>query len=239
MPDGVPPDWRPYEYGHWVYTDDWGWYWVSDDHEEDWGWVVYHYGRWAHDRGLGWFWMPGDEWAPAWVDWRYGGDDIGWAPLPPDDLVDAYDDNADYWSFVPLRYIGEPELRRYYVPRDRRTVLLRDTRIINRPVTLRAGACGSIRAWRPALSPAARMWRCMPTTCARACSAPPPACKARSPSAVTNCTTKAISGASRRSPSSAPPRRLRRRRTCRRRNRSARASMACSAAIRRAPRKAP
>ncbi len=31
VPDGVPPDWRPYEYGHWVYTDDWGWYWVSDD----------------------------------------------------------------------------------------------------------------------------------------------------------------------------------------------------------------
>ena len=28
VPDGVPPDWRPYEYGHWVYTDDWGWYWV-------------------------------------------------------------------------------------------------------------------------------------------------------------------------------------------------------------------
>ncbi len=50
MPDGVPRDWRPYEYGHWVYTDDWGWYWVSDDDEDDWGWVVYHYGRWVHDR---------------------------------------------------------------------------------------------------------------------------------------------------------------------------------------------
>jgi hypothetical protein len=148
-PDGVPPDWRPYEYGHWVFTDDWGWYWVSDDQEDDWGWVVYHYGRWAHDRGLGWFWVPGDEWAPAWVDWRYGGDDIGWAPLPPDDLVDAYDDNAEYWSFVPLGYIGEPELRRYYVPRDRRTVLLRDTRIINRPVHIEGR-----RVWvNPGLAP--------------------------------------------------------------------------------------
>ena len=133
QPDGVPPDWRPYEYGHWVYTDDWGWYWVSDDAEDDWGWVVYHYGRWIHDRGA-WFWVPGDEWAPAWVNWRYGGDDIGWAPMPPDDVVDAYDDDAQYWSFVPLRYIGAPELRRYYVPRDRRTVILRETRIINRPV---------------------------------------------------------------------------------------------------------
>ena len=134
VPDGVPPDWRPYEYGHWVYTDDWGWYWVSDDAEADWGWVVYHYGRWAHDRSTGWFWVPDDEWAPAWVDWRYGGDDIGWAPMPPDDLIDAYDDDAEYWNFVPLQYIGEPELRRYYVPRDRRVVLFRDTHIINRPV---------------------------------------------------------------------------------------------------------
>jgi len=71
VPTGVPRDWRPYEYGHWVYTDDWGWYWVSDAAEEDWGWVTYHYGRWAFERRLGWFWVPGDEWAPAWVDWRY------------------------------------------------------------------------------------------------------------------------------------------------------------------------
>jgi hypothetical protein len=24
VPAGLPRDWRPYEYGHWVYTDDWG-----------------------------------------------------------------------------------------------------------------------------------------------------------------------------------------------------------------------
>ena len=147
-PDGVPPGWRPYDYGHWVYTDDWGWYWVSDDSEDDWGWVVYHYGRWIHDRGS-WFWVPGDDWAPAWVDWRYGGDDIGWAPLPPDDLVDAYDDDAEYWSFVPMRYIGEPELRRYYVPPDRRIAILRETRIINRPVHIEGR-----KVWvNPGLSP--------------------------------------------------------------------------------------
>jgi hypothetical protein len=148
VPDGVPPDWRPYEYGHWVYTDDWGWYWVSDEEEADWGWVVYHYGRWIHDRGS-WFWVPGDEWAPAWVDWRYGGADIGWAPMPPDDLIDAYDDDAEYWTFVPMRYIGEPRLRRYYVPRDRRRVILRSTRIINRPVHVEGR-----RIWvNPGLSP--------------------------------------------------------------------------------------
>jgi hypothetical protein len=149
VPDGVPSDWRPYEYGHWVYTDDWGWFWVSDESEDDWGWVVYHYGRWAHDRHLGWFWVPGDEWAPAWVDWRYGGDDIGWAPMPPDDLVDAYDDDAEYWSFVPMRYIGEPALRRYYVSRDRRVAVLRETRIINRPVRVEGR-----RIWvNPGLAP--------------------------------------------------------------------------------------
>ena len=148
-PDGVPRDWRPYEYGHWVYTDDWGWYWVSDDNEDDWGWVVYHYGRWAHDGRIGWFWVPGDDWAPAWVDWRYGGDDIGWAPLPPDDMVDAYDSEPDYWVFVPLRYIGESELRRHYVPLGRRAAMLRATHIINRPVHIEGR-----RLWvNPGLAP--------------------------------------------------------------------------------------
>jgi hypothetical protein len=78
--------------------------------------------------------VPGDEWAPAWVDWRYGDDNVGWAPLPPDDLIDTYDEQPDNWVFVPLRYIGEPEMRRYYVPRDRRMVILRESRLINRPV---------------------------------------------------------------------------------------------------------
>src|SRR5512141_177897 len=129
VPDGVPPGWRPYEYGRWVFTDDWGWYWVSEEREDDWGWVVYHYGRWAVDRSIGWFWVPGDEWAPAWVDWRYGGDNVGWAPLPPDDLVDAYDEQPDYWMFVPLRYIAEPRVRTHFVPRDRRMFILRETRL--------------------------------------------------------------------------------------------------------------
>ncbi|HEX9072275.1 MAG TPA: DUF6600 domain-containing protein, partial [Pseudolabrys sp.] len=53
VPRAVPPDWRPYQYGHWVYTDEWGWYWVSDDVEADWGWVIYHYGRWAFEREFG------------------------------------------------------------------------------------------------------------------------------------------------------------------------------------------
>src|SRR6476646_10565828 len=134
VPDGVPPDWRPYEYGHWVYTDDWGWYWISDESEDDWGWVVYHYGRWGFDREIGWFWVRGDDWAPAWVDWRYGGDEVGWAPLPPDDAIDVYEEQPEFWTFVPLRYMGEERLRTHYYPHDRRVALLRSTRIVNRPV---------------------------------------------------------------------------------------------------------
>ncbi len=151
VPTGLPPDWRPYEYGHWVYTDEWGWYWVSDDTEEDWGWVTYHYGRWAFDRGIGWFWVPGDDWAPAWVDWRYGDDTVGWAPLPPDNVdIDAYEAEPSYWVFVPDRYIIAPRLRRYFVPRERREFFLRRTHTVNR--TLRVN--GARIAVNPGISPA-------------------------------------------------------------------------------------
>lgn len=42
-------DWRPYSYGQWVWTSDYGWYWESD---EPWGWATYHYGRWVYTVGL-------------------------------------------------------------------------------------------------------------------------------------------------------------------------------------------
>ena len=85
VPTGLSPDWRPYENGHWVYTDDWGWYWVSDDTEEDFGLgglPLRPLGVRAPAPWLGALGTGGDEWAPAWVDWRYGGDTVGWAPLP-------------------------------------------------------------------------------------------------------------------------------------------------------------
>ena len=44
-PRRVSHDWRPYTYGHWIYTD-YDWTWVSD---EEWGWATDHYGRWAYD----------------------------------------------------------------------------------------------------------------------------------------------------------------------------------------------
>ncbi len=149
VPNGVPSDWRPYEYGHWVYTDEWGWYWVSDAVEADWGWVVFHYGRWAFERGLGWFWVPGDEWAPAWVNWRYGDDYSGWAPLPPDELIEAYEAQPVYWVFVPTRFIAAPRLQNYFVPVYRRSVILRNTQIVNRTLPVHGRL-----AVNPGISPA-------------------------------------------------------------------------------------
>jgi hypothetical protein len=50
IPNEVPGDWRPYTVGQWVWTDDYGWYWESD---ENFGWAVYHYGRWGYDENYG------------------------------------------------------------------------------------------------------------------------------------------------------------------------------------------
>jgi hypothetical protein len=76
----VPENWRPFTVGHWIYTDEYGWYW---DLPEPFAWALYHYGRWGFDPAYGWYWVPGDTWAPAWVQWRYGTDYVGWAPLEP------------------------------------------------------------------------------------------------------------------------------------------------------------
>ena len=136
VPDDRPRGWRPYTEGHWVYTDEWGWYWISDDEEADWGWVTYHYGRWVLDRRMGWVWVPGDEWAPAWVDWRRGGDYVGWAPAPPEQVIYEYDDTPTWWIFVSPRYMTAPRLRTYIVPPQRTTVIIRQTVIVNRTIVV-------------------------------------------------------------------------------------------------------
>jgi hypothetical protein len=87
-------NWRPYTVGNWVYSDR-GWTWCSN---ESFGWATYHYGRWVLLRNSGWCWVPGNQWAPAWVAWKSGGDYVGWAPLPPETLYW----NASHWN----RYNG-------------------------------------------------------------------------------------------------------------------------------------
>ena len=73
----VAAGWRPYYDGRWTWTP-FGWTWVA---AEPWGWAPFHYGRWGYTPMLGWYWIPGSAWAPAWVNWTYGGEYIGWCPL--------------------------------------------------------------------------------------------------------------------------------------------------------------
>jgi hypothetical protein len=78
--DEVGANFSPYlTGGHWAYTDE-GYYWASD---YSWGWAPFHYGRWMWTDGYGWAWIPGARYAPAWVDWRYGGGYVGWGPMYP------------------------------------------------------------------------------------------------------------------------------------------------------------
>jgi hypothetical protein len=137
VPSDVDRGWRPYTVGRWAYTNDWGWYWVSDQPEEVWGWVVYHYGRWVDDADLGWVWIPGDRWAPAWVEWRRGARHIGWAPLPPEEVIVEYRDRPDFWIFCRAQDFTVGNLARVVVPVREYDVFFRDTVVVNRTYEFR------------------------------------------------------------------------------------------------------
>lgn len=74
--------WRPYREGYWEASDVYGWIWNSQD---EFGWITDHYGSWFYDRFQGWVWQPGAVWGPAWVAWVASDDQIGWAPLAPEE----------------------------------------------------------------------------------------------------------------------------------------------------------
>ena len=120
LPEDVSPRWRPYTVGRWTYTDEYGWYWDSN---EPFAWAVYHYGRWGYDEDYGWFWVPGDTWAPAWVQWRYSDDYVGWAPVGPGRRGYAYGVPVNYeppiaksWVFVQPRYMTSRAISHYALP---------------------------------------------------------------------------------------------------------------------------
>jgi len=148
------PNFRPYFYGYWEYTSDYGWFWVSN---EPYGDIVYHYGRWAFDPTYGWLWVPGYIWGPGWVAWRDtdadGGGYIGWLPLPPgyqdfslNTAAPSYlpDDWYGYrsfygnnfssdaftglWVFVPTQDFGVRDRRPYIIDRARLPGLYRNSR---------------------------------------------------------------------------------------------------------------
>ncbi|HEY4114465.1 MAG TPA: DUF6600 domain-containing protein [Rhizomicrobium sp.] len=149
----VGADFQPYTNGHWEYTDEYGWYWVSADPFDD---VVYHYGRWVYDPQYRWLWVPGYTWAPAWVVWREGDDYTGWMPMPPTESflsgagvsfgvdlgpvgVNFYRnfygsrvDPDDFYVFVGNGHLVDRDYRRFVVPRDQRKVIIDRTRSVTK-----------------------------------------------------------------------------------------------------------
>jgi hypothetical protein len=156
-PREIPYGWRPYTHGHWAYTPDCGWVWLSD---WAWGWAPFHYGRWVRDPWYGWIWIPGRVWAPAWVFWRYGGGYIAWAPMPPHILwrpglglyVGSFnldrDSYRDSWVAVPERHFPARRIDSYVLPPQQNVTLINVTknvtnltmvnqRIVNRSIPVR------------------------------------------------------------------------------------------------------
>jgi len=119
-PTIIRANWMPYQMGQWIWTYD-GWYWNS---YEPFGFITYHYGRWYFDDYYGWLWYPDYEWAPAWVEWRYNNNYIGWAPLHPyaafSVSVGIYYTNVYYtpyyhWNYVTYVNFCDPYVYNYYV----------------------------------------------------------------------------------------------------------------------------
>lgn len=139
LPANRPRNWRPYTVGRWVYTNDWGWYWVADDVEANWGLVTYHYGRWVYEDDFGWCWVPGEEWSPGWVQWRRPTADVayvGWAPLPPDEVIVEYVDQPRFWIFVHGRDFIAPRLASVILPLADYDVFFRNTVVVNRTLLI-------------------------------------------------------------------------------------------------------
>lgn len=144
IPRDVPAGWAPYQYGHWVYVEPWGWTWVD---EEPWGFAPFHYGRWALVGG-GWAWVPGPivvrpVYAPALVAFVGGGgaslsvsfgggfSGVAWFPLGPRDVyVPGYRCSPRYVQNINVtntRVVNVTQVTRVY-----NTVYVqRDTRIVN------------------------------------------------------------------------------------------------------------
>jgi probable HAF family extracellular repeat protein len=136
----VSEDWKPYEDGHWVWTDR-GWYWDSN---ERFAWATYHYGRWVDIGGTGWCWTPGNQWAPAWVSWRQSDENVGWAPLPPEadgsgsisSWSDSYYDiGPAAYNFISYSHWNQPSYAQYIEPSQRNIQIISQTRNVTNIVT--------------------------------------------------------------------------------------------------------
>jgi hypothetical protein len=112
--DVVGADFVPYGTdGSWATNDDGDWVFVSK-HDDDFGWATYHYGRWVVSDDYGWVWIPGTTWAPAWVEWRFGGGNTGWAPVGPDGVASS----QDHWVVVEDKHFLDDGAVRYRLDGD-------------------------------------------------------------------------------------------------------------------------
>ena len=136
IPARTASDWQPYTNGNWIYSEDYGWYWISSEEEAEWGWVAFHYGRWINTDAYGWAWVPGNEWGPAWVDWRRSDEYAGWAPLPPNEMIVEYRDNPRFWMFVRMGDLVAPHLRNAFLSSPQRQAILQRTVAVNRTMSL-------------------------------------------------------------------------------------------------------
>jgi hypothetical protein len=131
VPD-AGPDFRPYyTNGQWAMTD-YGNTWVSN---YNWGWAPFHYGRWTYNPFYGWVWIPGNTWGPAWVSWRYGGGNAGWAPLGPGISLSVSIGNYycpnDWWVFVGPRYLYQGGYHNHWRGPRYNNTYINNTTIIN------------------------------------------------------------------------------------------------------------
>ena len=131
---GFRSDGDPIRSGIGFYTNDYGWYWVSEGEEAGWGLVTFHYGHWVYDDEFGWMWIPGTEWGPGWVQWRRGDGYVGWAPLPPEV---GYSYGPDLWVFVRERDVISPYIAEVVLPPDR--VYFQDSVVVSRAEFLDRG----------------------------------------------------------------------------------------------------
>ena len=133
IPD-AGPDFVPYSTaGYWVSTN-YGWTWVSD---YEWGWAPFHYGRWDYDNYYGWLWIPDNEWGPSWVNWRRADGYYGWSPMEPGISLSisfgrSYNSYNDHWMFVRDMDFERHDLNRYFVNRNDRASIIRNSSVINR-----------------------------------------------------------------------------------------------------------
>lgn len=109
----VGPDFYPYYTGGWWVHTQYGWTWQSTF---SWGWIPFHHGRWITTDPYGWVWVPGDEWSPAWVEWRVGGGNIGWVPLGPQGVATVFTNYHPRWVFVPMSRFGRQNFHNARLP---------------------------------------------------------------------------------------------------------------------------